>query len=133
MMPLLIAYPAVVATVVALDLLWLGVIMKDFYRANLGHLMGDTVVWGAAIAFYFVYAAGIVYFAVSPALPTGSLLKAGIAGLLLGLLCYATYDLTNHATLRQWPLAVTLIDIVWGGVLTAAAAKIGLLVARLFV
>lgn len=132
MQALLIAYPAVAATVVALDLLWLGVVMKDFYRANLSHLMGDTVVWGAAIVFYLVYAAGITYFAVAPAVSAGSLIKAGIGGLLLGLLCYATYDLTNHATLKEWPLAVTLVDIVWGGVLTAGAAKIGFLVARLF-
>ena len=131
MTPLLLAYSALVAAIVALDLLWLGVVMKDFYRANLGHLMAPSVVWGAAVAFYLVFAAGLLYFAVIPALSAGSLLRAALLGALLGALCYATYDLTNHATLKNWPLAVTLLDIAWGAVLSAAAASAGYLAAKL--
>jgi len=116
------AYPIVIAAIVALDLLWLGVIMKDFYRANLGHLMGEGVVWGAAIASYLIFAAGLMYFAV---LPSHTWLKAALLGALFGALCYATYDLTNHATLKNWPLAVTLIDIVWGAFLSGVAATAG--------
>ncbi len=127
----LFAYPFLVLTIVALDLLWLGVVMKDFYRANLGHLMGDSVVWGAAIAFYFLFAAGLLYFAVMPAVETASLVRAISLGALIGFLSYATYDLTNHATLRDWPLIVTIVDIAWGAVLSATAAGVGFLAVKI--
>lgn len=126
------AYPAILLSVVLLDLLWLGVLMKDFYKARLGHLMGDTVVWSAAVVFYLVFSAGLMYFAVLPAISAHSLLKAAILGALLGALAYATYDLTNHATLKEWPLAVTLIDIAWGAFLSACAASAGFFAVKLF-
>ena len=129
---LLKAFPIVVATILALDLLWLGVVMKDFYRANLGHLMGGTVVWGAAIVFYLVFAAGLLFFAVMPALASGSWVKAALFGAALGALCYATYDLTNHATLRDWPLMVTIVDIIWGAVLSGVVATVGYFAAKAF-
>lgn len=108
--------------VVALDLLWLGVIAKDFYRAQLGDLISPTVVWPAAIFFYVIYAVGIVFFVVNPALAAQSLLRAVLVGALFGFIGYCVYDLTNLATLKNWPLVMTLVDIVWGAFLTAVAA-----------
>lgn len=123
------AYPVVLATVITLDLLWLGVIMRDFYKVKLGHLMSGDVVWGAAIVFYLIFAAGLTYFAV---IPSGYLAKAWWLGALVGLIAYATYDLTNHATLRDWPIVVTIVDILWGMVLSGTAATAGYLAIKLF-
>lgn len=129
-MHMILPYLAAVASVVVLDLLWLGVIMKDFYRANLGHLMGDTVVWWAAGVFYLLYAAGLLYFAAMPGLAAGSLLRTALLGAALGAFAYMTYDLTNQATLKEWPLAVTLIDILWGALISGVAASVAYLVAK---
>ncbi len=123
----LFAYPAILLAVVALDLLWLGVVMKEFYRTHLGHLMGEGVVWGAAAVFYTLFAAGLLYFAVMPAAEANSLLRAFLLGAAVGILAYGTYDLTNHATLRNWPFVVTVIDIAWGAVLSGIAASVGYL------
>lgn len=131
-MPSLLSYGAVLISIVALDLLWLGVVMKDFYRAKLGHLMGDTVVWGAAILFYLIFAAGIMYFAVTPAVAAASFARAFLLGAALGFLAYATYDLTNHATLRDWPIMVTVLDIIWGAFLSGIVASVGFFVAKIF-
>jgi len=112
----------VLPAVVLLDLLWLGVIAKNFYQASLGHLLSSGVVWWAAIAFYALYAFGIAYFAVAPALAVRSLARAAILGAVLGMVAYGTYDLTNQATLRDWPAAMTALDIAWGAVISASAA-----------
>lgn len=128
-MQLLATFASIAATIIVLDLLWLGVIMKDFYRAQIGHLMSGTVVWGAAILFYLVYAAGVWFFAVASA---SSLVKALTLGALLGALAYATYDLTNQATLKDWPLVVTVADIAWGAFITGVAATVGYAVTKLF-
>lgn len=101
---------------------WLGLIAKNMYQRQIGHLMTETVVWGAAFLFYALYIAGIFYFAV---LPSGSLPESIIKGALLGGLCYATYDLTNWATLRGWPAPVVFLDIFWGMVLTGLIVGIG--------
>ena len=122
---IVVAALAAFPVIVILDLLWLGVIMKDFYRANIGHLMSGTIVWPAAIVFYVVYAVGIAFFA---SLPADSLQKAALLGLALGALAYATYDLTNNATLKDWPVIVTVADILWGAALTSVAASVGYLV-----
>lgn len=98
----------------AVDLLWLGVIAKGFYSRFLGHWLAPNVNWTAAIVFYLLYIGGILYFAVWPALQQGSLGKALIAGALFGFITYATYELTNLATLKDWPLTVVLVDILWG-------------------
>ncbi len=101
--------------------------MKEFYRTHLGHLMGDGVVWGAAAVFYALFAAGLLYFAVMPAAEANSLLRAFLLGAAVGILAYGTYDLTNHATLRNWPFVVTVIDIAWGAVLSGIVASVGYL------
>jgi len=105
-----------------IDMLWLGVIAKDFYRTKLGHLMGD-INWTAAIIFYLVFLLGLTYFAMYPAVVKGSLTAALTLGALFGFFTYATYDLTNLATLRDWPLSVVMVDILWGTVLGMVVAS----------
>ena len=106
----------------AIDLVWLGVVAKNFYRQHLGHLLSPQVDWTAAILFYLVFIGGIVFFAVKPALEINSSLRALTYGALFGFLTYATYDLTNQATLRDWPVIVTVVDLAWGAVLSASVA-----------
>lgn len=110
---------------VVLDALWLGLIAPQFYRAQIGHLMAEQVNWPAAVLFYTLYIAGMVFFVSGPAIRSGDLRQALVRGALFGLITYATYDLTNQATLRDWPLLVTIVDMIWGitlGALTALGA-----------
>ncbi len=124
-MSMILAYVATLAILVAVDLVWLGAIAKSFYRRQLGTLLKERLSLPAILAFYAIYAAGIVVFAVRPALVTGAWAHAARDGALLGFFCYATYDLTNLATLRGWPAMLTIVDMAWGtflSALTAAAA-----------
>jgi uncharacterized membrane protein len=105
-----------------IDLVWLGVIAKGFYQKHLGYLMRPQVNWAAAIIFYLLFIIGIIIFAVKPALEFQSPMRAIVYGALFGFFAYATYDLTNLATVRDWPVIVTLIDLVWGTVLCGAVA-----------
>ena len=114
----------------AIDLLWLGVVAKNIYQKNLAHLLSPEVNWPAAFAFYFMYIAGIILFAVRPGLADGSLAKAAVWGALFGFFTYATYDLTNLATLREWPLKIVFVDIAWGVVLCTAVASVSFLIGR---
>ncbi len=114
----------------AIDLLWLGVVAKNFYQNNLAHLLSQTVNWPAAFLFYFMYIAGIILFAVKPGLDAHSLAKAAFWGALFGFFTYATYDLTNLATLRDWPLKVVVIDIAWGTLLCTLVASGSYLIGR---
>ena len=114
----------------AIDMLWLGIVARGFYRRQLGGLLADEVNWAAAIAFYLLYIAGIVSFVTLPAARAGSLSRALATGAFFGLVAYATYDLTNLATLKGWPIGVTMVDICWGMVLTASVAAAGYAVAR---
>lgn len=111
------------------DALWLGVIAKNMYRTYLGYIMGD-VVWWAVIAFYLLFIIGLEYFCIVPALKAGSLLQALYAGALFGLVTYATYDLTNQATIKGWPVLVTSVDLLWGAcigaIVSALTVKIAL-------
>ena len=94
-----------------LDALWLGLVAPSFYKANIGHLMTDSPNFVAAGLFYLLYVAGLVVFVTGR---EGNLKQAAIRGAFFGLLCYATYDLTNLATLRDWPVLVTVVDLIWG-------------------
>ena len=107
----------------AIDMLWLGVIASDFYRTRLAHLMGD-INWVAAIIFYLIFLVGLVLFAIYPAVEKGQWTYALLWGALFGFFTYATYDLTNLATLRDWPLSVTIVDIIWGTFLGASVATV---------
>jgi uncharacterized membrane protein len=97
-----------------IDLLWLGIIAKDIYKKYLGHLMSTEVNWIAAIIFYLLFIGGLVFFVIMPAVEAGSIGKALLYGALFGFITYATYDLTNLATLKDWPIQITLIDLTWG-------------------
>ena len=106
----------------AIDMLWLGVISKDFYRAQIGSLMKDNINWAAAIIFYLIFIAGLVLFVILPAVEKNSWTHALLFGAFFGLICYATYDLTNLAIAKDWPLLVTIVDMVWGAVLAASVS-----------
>lgn len=118
----LYTYALTVPIFFLIDMLWLGVIAKNLYRTELGAFLADKPNWPAAIIFYLLYIVGIVVLAVAPALDAGTISKAIFLGALFGGLAYATYDLTNLATLKDWPLKIVLIDIAWGTVLTATVA-----------
>ena len=101
----------------AIDMLWLGYAARKFYKNQLGHLLSPEVNWPAALIFYFVYIVGIIFFAVRPGLEADSLARTCLLGALFGFFTYATYDLTNLATLRNWPLPLVVVDIAWGTLL----------------
>ncbi|MGD1106188.1 MAG: DUF2177 family protein [Terracidiphilus sp.] len=113
----------------ALDMVWLGVVAKKFYVKHIGFLMKSNVNWTAAILFYLLFIAAMVVFVISPAVEKGSWGQALLFGALFGLITYATYDLTNLATLKDWPLSVTIVDMLWGIVLAASVSTATCLVA----
>lgn len=115
-----------------IDMLWLGFVANKFYQSQLAHLLGP-VNWTAAITFYLLYIVGIVVFAILPGIESSSLVRTLILGALFGFIAYATYDLTNLATLNDWPMAVVVVDMIWGAVLTASVAGITYYLARLWI
>ncbi|MCB0493511.1 MAG: DUF2177 family protein [Cyclobacteriaceae bacterium] len=127
---LIISYLLTTVVFFAIDLLWLGVIAKGWYSKYLGNLLSDQVNWTAAIIFYLLFIVGIFIFAILPAVDKASLSKAIVMGALFGFFTYATYDLTNLATLKGWPLKIVLIDITWGVVLTATVSAAGYTITR---
>jgi uncharacterized membrane protein len=108
-----------------IDIIWLGVIAKNLYAKYLGEFLSDQVNWTAAIIFYLIFIAGILIFAIYPAIEKSSLTYAIIYGLLFGFFTYATYDLTNYATLKGWPLNIVFIDIIWGTLLSGMVSVSG--------
>ncbi|MDO9414357.1 MAG: DUF2177 family protein [Pseudolabrys sp.] len=125
-----IAYAAIFVPFIALDAVWLTVMGKLVYKPTLGDILLPTVNLPPAIVFYLLYPIGILVFGVLPALKAGSVQPAIIYAALFGALAYATYDLTNHATLRNWTLQITVMDIVWGAFASAVAAAVSYYVAR---
>ncbi|MDD3481143.1 MAG: DUF2177 family protein [Patescibacteria group bacterium] len=123
-------YLATVPVFFALDMVWLGVVSKDLYRREMGALMRADVNWTAGIIFYLLYIIGIIYFAVSPGVKDSSLLKAVLNGALFGFMAYATYDLTGLAVIKDWSLSLTVIDIIWGTILTASVAAASFYLAK---
>lgn len=115
-----------------LDMLWLNVIAKRFYAQELGDLMTDQVRILAAVIFYIIFIVGMIYFVIYPAFLEASLTAALVNGLFFGFICYATYDLTNLATIRNWPLAMTLVDLVWGTFLGGMTSMLSFLAYELF-
>lgn len=124
------AYFITLVAFLVMDALWLGLIARQFYAAQLGALMRDNINFVAAGGFYLAYVVGIVFFAVAPALAEDSWKVAALRGALFGLLAYGTYDMTNLATLKNWPLTMSLVDMAWGTLLTASSATIGYLATR---
>jgi len=121
----LTAYIATAFVFFAIDYVWLSQVAKRFYFVHLDGLLLDTPRMGAAGLFYMAYVAGIVIFAVAPALKADSFTMALTYGALFGMFAYATYDMTNYATLRDWPLIVVVVDITWGTLLTGVSAAAG--------
>ena len=126
-------YALTVPIFFAIDLLWLGVVAKKFYRSNLSHILSDEVNWKAAIIFYLMYICGILFFAVRPAIASGSWRQAVLFGGLFGFFTYATYDLTNMALIKDWPLAIVVVDIIWGVCLCALVAYLSFIASRVLV
>ena len=122
---LLLAYLLTAIVFFAIDLTWLGWVAKDLYRKYLGGFLSDQVNWTAAFIFYALFIVGIFIFAILPAAEKNSFSHAVIYGALFGFFTYATYDLTNLATLKNWPLTIVFIDIIWGSILTGTVAAAG--------
>ncbi|SRR6056297_808123 len=102
---------------IILDAIWLGLIARKLYSSKLGYIMKSNVNWLAALIFYLIFIGGLVFFVVEPSISQESLTYAIKAGLIFGFVTYATYDLTNLSTIRDWPLSITLIDLAWGSTL----------------
>lgn len=122
---LILAYLLTAVVFFAIDLTWLGVFAKNLYRKYLGGFLSDTVNWTAAFIFYALFIVGIFIFSILPAVEKNSFSHAVIMGGLFGFFTYATYDLTNLATLKNWPLTIVYIDIIWGTILTGLVAAAG--------
>ena len=125
------AYVATALVFLAVDYVWLSKVATRFYFDRIGHLLMDKPNMAAAGAFYIIYVVGIVVFAVAPALKSESLATAVVYGAMFGFFTYATYDVTNYATLRNWPVIVTIVDVAWGSVLSAFSAGMGYTLTRL--
>lgn len=120
----LIALPAFFV----IDMIWLVLVAKKFYSQQIGFLMRPDIVWPAAIIFYLLFIAALVVFVISPAVEKHSWMHALIYGAFFGLVTYATYDLTNLSTLKDWPVLVTIVDLIWGMVLAASVSVVTYLI-----
>lgn len=134
----LICYGFTVLAFFVIDMVWLAGVAKSFYGSQLGGLLRKSPRWGVAIAFYLIYIVGIVFFASrfglpSETMPAGSVKTAFLYGAAFGFFCYATYDLTNLATLKGWPPKMVVVDIIWGTFLTGSCAAVGVWLTQLVV
>ena len=127
---LVISYLLTTLVFFAIDMLWLGLIAKSLYRKYLGGFLSDTINWKAAIIFYLLFIVGIFIFAIMPAFEKNSLARALLLGALFGFFTYATYDLTNLATLKDWPLPIVFIDLAWGSLLTTLVSTAGFYIVK---
>ncbi|MEI7726141.1 MAG: DUF2177 family protein [Bacteroidota bacterium] len=123
-------YFSTLAVFFAVDMLWLGVISRTFYKKHLGYLMTPDVNWYAALIFYFLFIVGVLVFVVLPGLKENALPVTLIKAALFGLITYATYDLTNLATVKDWPLIITIVDLLWGMVLTTIVSAAGFFIGK---
>jgi uncharacterized membrane protein len=124
----LVSYLAAALVFLGVDAIWLSLMGGALYRPLLGDLLAEKFNPAPAVAFYILYVAGIVYFPIAAAFASGRWTTALVAGALFGFFAYATYDLTNQATLRHWPTLITIVDLCWGSALTAVAATLAYLV-----
>lgn len=125
MLKLFITYLTTAVVMVLIDLIWLGVIAKPMYQAGIGHLMAEKPNVAAAISFYALFPVGLMIFAILPESANAGWQRTALLGALFGFFTYATYDLTNLATLKNYPLQLALIDILWGSLVSAIAASAG--------
>jgi uncharacterized membrane protein len=108
----------------AIDAFWLGLVAPKFYKTHIGHLMASSPNFIAALIFYLLFIVGIVYFVLIPGVTNGDIKTVILSGFLFGLITYATYDLTNLATLEKWPITVTVVDMIWGSFLTTLVSVV---------
>ncbi|MDP2360087.1 MAG: DUF2177 family protein [bacterium] len=118
-------YGGAFAAFLALDLLWLGVVAKGFHHRQIGFLMADSPNWTAALLFYLLFVAGILVFVIQPGLAAGTLKSTILRGAFFGVVTYAAFDLTRQAVLKNWPVALTEVDLCWGMILTGSASAVG--------
>ena len=123
-------YLVSLASFLAIDMLWLGLVARSFYQQSLGFLLAPNTNWLAAGIFYLLFVAGILFFVVAPGLESGSLKITLLRAALFGLITYATYDLTNLATIKNWPLLITVVDMLWGTFLTISVSLVGFVVGK---
>jgi uncharacterized membrane protein len=128
---IIISYLLTTIVFFAIDMVWLGFVAKNIYRKYLGTFLSDTVNWTAAIIFYLIFIVGIFIFVINPAVKEQSVVRAVVLGAIFGLITYATYDLTNYATLKGFPLNIVFIDLAWGAVLTALVSLAGYYIVKL--
>jgi uncharacterized membrane protein len=118
-------YLILLAIFLLIDAAWLLGIAKGLYAKHLGYLMAEKPRLFAALLFYLLYVLGLSVFVLRPALAGGAWTQALLSGMLFGLIAYATYDLTNLATIRDWPMLVTVIDLIWGAAVSGATSALG--------
>ena len=128
----LVAWAATFIVLLVIDMLWLGVVAKNMYQEAMGDLMSPQPRLAFAAVFYLLYPVGLLIFAILPGIDAQSVTRAAVLGALFGLFCYSTYDLTNLAVVRNWPLALSFIDIAWGTLVSGVAAAAGALALRWF-
>ena len=116
---------------ILIDGIWLLLISKNLYQNEIGHLMADKAKLIPAIIFYLIFLVGLVYFVINPAIVSKDVIKLLLSAALFGLVTYATYDLTNLATLKNWPLKITVIDLIWGTSLSTLVSYITYIVYKL--
>jgi uncharacterized membrane protein len=125
-------YLATLFAFLVIDGIWLGLVARGFYGRYLGYLLRPSPNWFAAILFYLLFVGALLLFVVLPAMQHESWKRALVYGAIFGLVTYATYDLTNLATIKDWPLLVTVVDLAWGTAIGAAVSSVGFLAGRLF-
>ena len=116
----------------ALDILWLGVVAKSFYRRELGYLLRAETKWAAAIIFYLLFIVGLLMFAVLPAIEKGDLQRAFFLGAAFGFFCYATFDLTCYALVKDFPLKIVIADLIWGTLVSGTVAAASFFLSKRF-
>ena len=126
----LISYGLTLIVFLIVDLVWLGIIAKNLYSKYLGEFMTDSINWTAAIIFYLIFVAGLLIFVIYPSVEKNSVTQVLILGALFGIITYSTYDLTNLATLKGWPIQIVIIDIIWGSVLSTIVSLSGYYVVK---
>ena len=126
-------YLCMIPVFLIVDLVWLGIIARSMYQKHLGYLLSQDVNWIAAIIFYLIFIFGLLFFAVIPGVEKNSFFRALSLGCLFGGICYATYDLTNLATVKQWPVFITVADMIWGVFLSGTVSSAGFFIGRLLI
>lgn len=113
-----------------IDIIWLALIANNFYQKHLGFFMASKINWPSALIFYFLYIGGLIIFVIMPSITRNSWINTLLYGAFFGLVCYATYDLSNLATLKNWPLMVTIVDLIWGTFVSSLVSILTYLIAK---